>query len=54
MATNERAELRLRVTPELKHQIEDYADKLGIPTNTAAILLLTEALRQHKKAGNTS
>ena len=49
---NERAELRLRVPTDVKVQIEKYAANLGVPINTAAILLLIEGLRrEHEKRG---
>jgi antitoxin component of RelBE/YafQ-DinJ toxin-antitoxin module len=46
MAENpDRDHLHLRVSPDLKRQVQDYAAQFGIPTNTAAILLITQALR---------
>jgi hypothetical protein len=41
----DREHLHLRVSPDIKRQVQDYAAQLGIPTNTAAILLIAEALR---------
>ena len=49
---NERVELRLRVPADVKTQIEKYAANLGVPINTAAILILNEGLRhEHERRG---
>ncbi|WP_158088779.1 toxin-antitoxin system HicB family antitoxin [Thermoactinospora rubra] len=40
-----RESLNLRVPPELKRQIEEYAAQTGISINAAACVLLGEALR---------
>jgi hypothetical protein len=40
--------LHLRVAPALKRQVEEYARELGITTNAAAAVLLSEALRARK------
>ncbi|WP_157987113.1 toxin-antitoxin system HicB family antitoxin [Streptomyces atratus] len=40
-----RESLNLRVPPDLKRQVEEYADETGISINAAACILLAEALR---------
>lgn len=41
-----RESLNLRVSPDLKRQIEAYAQRVGISINAAACILLTEQLRE--------
>lgn len=38
--------LNLRVAPDLKTQIDEYARRLGISINAAGAVLLTEGLRE--------
>jgi predicted HicB family RNase H-like nuclease len=45
-----RESLNLRVSPDLKRQVEEYADRFGISINAAASVLLTEALRDQRHA----
>lgn len=46
---NERREsLNLRVIPEVKRQVVEYADHMGISINAAAILLITEGARAQR------
>jgi len=40
-----RESLNLRVAPELKRQIEAYAQRVGISVNAAACVLLAEGVR---------
>jgi predicted HicB family RNase H-like nuclease len=40
-----RESLNLRVSPDLKRQIEAYAERVGISINAAACVLLAEGLR---------
>lgn len=46
-----RESLNLRVPPELKQQVEEYAEVKGVSTNAAAILLLAEGLRVERRRG---
>lgn len=39
------ASLNLRVSPDLKQAVVDYARRVGIPINSAACVLLSEGLR---------
>ena len=41
--------LNLRVAPEIKRQVEEYAQRSGISINAAASVLLTEALRAQRR-----
>ena len=43
--------LYLRVPPELKRQVEGYAEARGISVNAAASVLLAEALRAVRERG---
>ncbi|MGW4444630.1 toxin-antitoxin system HicB family antitoxin [Streptomyces sp. NPDC004682] len=50
MARGDRREsLNLRVAPELKRRIEEYAERVGISINAAACVLLTEGLRAQQR-----
>jgi predicted HicB family RNase H-like nuclease len=40
-----RESLNLRVPPELKRQVEEYAKVKGVSVNAAATLLLAEGIR---------
>jgi predicted HicB family RNase H-like nuclease len=44
-----RESLNLRVSPELKRQIEGYADANGVSINAAASVLLTKALKAERR-----
>lgn len=44
-----RASLNLRVPPELKRRIEEYATQAGISINAAACVLLAEGLRAEER-----
>jgi len=44
-----RESLNLRVPPDVKRQVERYAERAGISVNAAACVLLTEALREERK-----
>ncbi|MEU7416705.1 toxin-antitoxin system HicB family antitoxin [Streptomyces antibioticus] len=44
-----RESLNLRVPPELKRQIEEYAHRAGISINAAACVLLADALRVERR-----
>ncbi len=44
-----RESLNLRVPPELKQQVDEYAEVKGVSINTAAILLLAEGLRVERR-----
>jgi predicted HicB family RNase H-like nuclease len=44
-----RESLNLRVSPELKRQIEEYAAQTGISINAAACVLLAEGLRAGRR-----
>jgi len=44
-----RESLNLRVPPELKRQIEEYAAQAGISINAAACVLLAEGLRTERR-----
>jgi predicted HicB family RNase H-like nuclease len=44
-----RESLNLRVSPELKRQVEAYAATTGISVNAAASVLLAEALRTERR-----
>jgi predicted HicB family RNase H-like nuclease len=44
-----RESLNLRVPPELKAQVDGYAEAKGISINSAAILLLTAGLRAERR-----
>jgi hypothetical protein len=39
----------LRVSPDLKRQIEAYAERVGISVNAAACVLLAEGLRSERR-----
>lgn len=41
--------LNLRVAPEIKQQVEEYAQRAGISINAAASVLLAEALRAERR-----
>ncbi|MET9916811.1 toxin-antitoxin system HicB family antitoxin [Streptomyces sp. NPDC006435] len=50
MARGDRREsLNLRVPPDLKRQVEEYADAAGISINAASCILLAEALRMERR-----
>jgi predicted HicB family RNase H-like nuclease len=44
-----RESLNLRVSPDLKRQIEAYAERVGISINAAACVLLAEGLRAERR-----
>jgi len=44
-----RESLNLRVSPDLKRQVEAYAKRTGISVNAAASVLLAEALRAERR-----
>jgi predicted HicB family RNase H-like nuclease len=44
-----RESLNLRVPPELKRQVEEFADAAGISINAAACILLAEGLRAERR-----
>ncbi|GHH62613.1 hypothetical protein GCM10017673_02140 [Streptosporangium violaceochromogenes] len=44
-----RESLNLRVSPELKRKIEEYAARTGISINAAACVLLAEGLRAERR-----
>lgn len=44
-----RESLNLRVPPELKTEVEAYAQVKGVSVNAAAILLLGEGLRAERR-----
>jgi predicted HicB family RNase H-like nuclease len=44
-----RESLNLRVSPDLKRLVEEYARRAGISVNAAACVLLTEALRTDRR-----
>lgn len=44
-----RESLNLRVDPELKRRIEEYARQRGISINAAAAVLLDEGLRAERR-----
>ncbi|RZB19531.1 toxin-antitoxin system HicB family antitoxin [Streptomyces sp. F001] len=44
-----RESLNLRVPPDLKRQIEEYAHRAGISINAAACVLLADALRLERR-----
>ncbi|MBA9007552.1 toxin-antitoxin system HicB family antitoxin [Thermomonospora cellulosilytica] len=44
-----RESLNLRVPPELKRRIIEYAEQVGISINAAAVVLLTEGLRAEER-----
>ena len=44
-----RESLNLRVSPELKRQVEEYAKLKGISINAAAILLLDAGVRAERR-----
>jgi predicted HicB family RNase H-like nuclease len=44
-----RESLNLRVSPDLKRQIEAYAERVGISINAAACVLLAEGLRGERR-----
>jgi predicted HicB family RNase H-like nuclease len=44
-----RVSLNLRVAPEIKQQVEAYAQRAGISTNAAASVLLADALRAERR-----
>lgn len=41
--------MNLRIAPELKRQVEDYAAQTGISINAAAAVLLAEGLRAERR-----
>ena len=41
--------LNLRVAPEIKQQVEEYAQRTGISINAAASVLLGESLRAERR-----
>lgn len=47
MSRDSRETLRLRVTPDLKQRVRDYAAQLGVSLNAASAVLLDQALREH-------
>jgi predicted HicB family RNase H-like nuclease len=47
--SEQRESLNLRVPPDLKRQVEEYAARLGISVNAAACVLVTEGLRAEKR-----
>lgn len=47
--TEARESLNLRVPPDMKRQVEAYAERAGISVNAAACVLLTEALRTDQR-----
>ncbi|MEV0116440.1 toxin-antitoxin system HicB family antitoxin [Streptomyces sp. NPDC050844] len=50
MARGDRREsLNLRVPPDLKKQVEEYAHRAGISINAAACVLLADALRLERR-----
>jgi hypothetical protein len=44
--TNQRTSLNLRITPDLKQRVRNWAASKGIGINAAAAILLDQALRQ--------
>jgi predicted HicB family RNase H-like nuclease len=44
-----RVSLNLRVSPEIKRQVEEYAQRAGISINAAASVLLAEGLRAERR-----
>jgi predicted HicB family RNase H-like nuclease len=44
-----RESLNLRVPPDIKRQVEAYAERAGISVNAAACVILTEALREERR-----
>ncbi|MFI7073561.1 hypothetical protein [Micromonospora sediminicola] len=44
-----KASLNLRVSPELKRQIEEYAARAGLSITAAAVVLLAEGLRAERR-----
>ena len=40
-----RVSLNLRVSPDIKRQVEEYAQRAGVSVNAAASVLLAAALR---------
>jgi hypothetical protein len=44
-----RESLNLRVPPELKRRVEEYAQAKGVSVNAAGILLLAEGLRAERR-----
>jgi predicted HicB family RNase H-like nuclease len=44
-----RVSLNLRVPPELKALVDEYADLKGVSINAAAILLLAEGVRVERR-----
>lgn len=49
IVSDDRASLNLRVPPDLKRQVEAYAQQMGISANAAACVLLAEALRAERR-----
>ncbi|MGP4088170.1 hypothetical protein [Streptomyces sp. KR55] len=50
MAGGDRREsLNLRVPPDVKRQVEEYARGAGISLNAAACVLLADALRRERR-----
>lgn len=41
--------LNLRVAPEIKQQVEEYSQRMGVSINAAASVLLAEALRAERR-----
>jgi predicted HicB family RNase H-like nuclease len=44
-----RVSLNLRVPPELKRQVEECAEQMGISINSAAIVLLAAGIRTERR-----
>lgn len=51
VANEPRESLNLRVSPDLKRQVEEYARQVGISVNAAACVLLAEGLRTERRRG---
>jgi predicted HicB family RNase H-like nuclease len=49
LVVDQRESLNLRVPPELKRQVEEYARRAGISVNAAACVLLAEGLRTERR-----
>lgn len=48
MTTDSRELLLLRMTPDLKRRLRDYAAQLGVSLNAAVSVLLDQGLREHE------
>ncbi len=46
-----RESLNLRVSPDLKRQVEEYARAKGISINSAAAVLIAEGIRTERRRG---